>query len=204
VALKSRGRQGPRTNEEWSRATIDALIRRARREFAEAGYDGASVERIAEEAELTKGSVYYHFRNKAGLFEAVLRDVQREIVERIEKRAVAASDPREAVVAGCEAFLEVALDDELRQIALADGPRVLGWSQWRAIDAEFGLGSLKDGLRACKRTGALARVDVDTLAHLISGALNEAAFLVAESNARNEAHASAARTVRWFVRSLLG
>ena len=201
--MKPRTRKAPRTNEEWSEATIAALIRRARREFAASGYDGASVERIAAEAGLTKGSVYYHFRNKEGLFEAVFRDVERDIVERIERRAGALSDPREAVVAGCEAFLDVAVDDELRQIALSDAPRVLGWSKWRAIDTEFGLGSLKSGLHACKRARAFSRVDMDTLAHLISGALNEAVFLVAESATREEAHATASKNVRWFVRTLL-
>lgn len=201
--MKPRARKSPRTNEEWSEATIAALIRRARREFATSAYDGASVERIAAEAGLTKGSVYYHFRNKEGLFEAVFRDVERDIVQRIEQRAGAVSDPCEAVVAGCEAFLDVAVDDELRQIALADGPRVLGWSKWRSIDTEFGLGSLKSGLRACKSAGRLARVDLDTLAHLISGALNEAVFLVAESQPREAAHAAATKNVRWFLRALL-
>ncbi|HBQ17539.1 MAG TPA: TetR family transcriptional regulator, partial [Myxococcales bacterium] len=101
-----------RTNAEWSEATTGALVRRAREAFGEAGYAAASVEQIAEEAGLTKGAVYYHYRSKRGLFEAVFRDVSREIVTRIEERADAAPDPWEAVAAGCEAFLDVALDDE--------------------------------------------------------------------------------------------
>lgn len=201
--MLARRRERPRTNAEWSTKTIEALTRRARREFARSSYAEASVERIAEEAGLTKGAIYYHFGGKEGLFEAVLRDVQRDIVQRIEARAGAAVDPVEGVVAGCEAFLEVALDDELRQIALADGPRVLGWSKWRAIDGEFGLGSLKEGLRACKRAGALGRAEPTALAHLISGALNEAVFMVAESEDRAEAHAKVARTLKCFLRAVV-
>lgn len=196
-------RPKPRTNAQWSAETIAALTRRARQEFARAGYAEASVDRIADQAGLTKGAIYYHFGGKEGLFEAALRDVQRDIVERIEARAITAADPSEVVVAGCNAFLDVALDDELRQIALADGPRVLGWSKWRAIDGEFGLGSLKEALHACKRAGGLGRSDPETLAHLISGALNEAVFMVAESVDRAATHALVAKTVKRFLQAVV-
>jgi AcrR family transcriptional regulator len=159
--------------------------------------------RSTEQARLTKGAVYYHFKNKRGLFEAVLRAAQAEIVRRIEERAIAAKDPLEAVVAGCRAFLDVVLDDELRQIVLVDGPAVLGWSVWRAIDGELGLGSLKEGLREAESYGALEGVDRDVLAHLISGALNEAVFLIAEAEDRAEAHTRVWRTLDRFLRSVL-
>lgn len=46
----------------------DALIRSARSEFAKRGYDGASVESIAQGADLAKGSFYLHFRSKEDCF----------------------------------------------------------------------------------------------------------------------------------------
>ena len=200
--MSGRKARKPRTNDEWSEATIRSLIRTARSEFARLGYAQASVERIAEEAGLTKGAVYYHFASKEGLFEAVLRAVQGDIVQRIEARAIAAPDPISAVVAGCEAFVDVALDEEVRRIALADGPRVLGWSTWRTIDGEFGLGSLKQGLRECRKAGLL-EADPDALAHLISGALNEAVFLIAESDSHVAQHAKVRATLRSFLKAVL-
>jgi AcrR family transcriptional regulator len=171
------------------------LIRLARREFSQRGYRGASIERIAEAADLTKGAVYYHFGSKEGLFEAVLRTVQRDLVARIELRADQSGGPLEAVHAGCEVFLELATDDDLRQIVLADGPSVLGWSKWRAIDAEFGLGSLRRGLAICREAGMLGTNDVDSdvLASWLSGAINEAVFVIAESTDRALALAEAKR-----------
>ncbi|HYN05271.1 MAG TPA: TetR/AcrR family transcriptional regulator [Vicinamibacteria bacterium] len=164
-----------------SEATIAALVRHARHEFGARGFAEASVEHIASEVGLTKGSVYYHFGHKKGLFEAVLRDCQRDLVTRIEARAGSSSDPREAVIRGCSAFLDVVIDDELRQVVLVDGPAVLGYDQWRRIDAEFGLGSLKDGLR--EWAGDRDAIDVDVLAHFVSGALNDLVLFV--SQARN-------------------
>jgi len=195
-------REAPRTNQEWTRRTTGALARAARREFARRGYAAASLEDIAAAAGVTKGAVYHHFGSKVGLFEAALRAVQADLVERIEARAGQAGEPLAAVVAGCEAFLDVALDDEARRIALLDGPSVLGWARWRSIDAEFGLGSLKEGLRACVTAGAIGGVDPDALAHLVSGALNEAVFLVAEADDRRSAHAKAMRALRALLRGL--
>jgi AcrR family transcriptional regulator len=200
-----RGRPGPapqstlasRTNDEWSAATIEGLIRLARREFTLHGYAGTTVDRIADQAQLTKGAVYYHFGNKEGLFEAVLRKVQGDLQSHIEARADQSSDPLTALQAGCEAFLELATGDDLRQIVLTDGPGVLGWSRWRAIDAEFGLGSLKQGLSACREAGVLGAngVDLDVLAHWLSGALNESVFLIAESSNRAQALGQARRVL---------
>lgn len=178
-----------RTNDEWSAETIAGLIRLARREFSQCGFSGTSIERIAAAANLSKGAVYYHFGSKVGLFEAVLRTVQRDLVARIELRADQGGGPLEAVRAGCEVFLELATDDDLRQIVLSDGPSVLGWSKWRAIDAEFGLGSLRRGLAMCRDAGAFGtnEVDPDALASWLSGALNEAVFVIAESSDRARA-----------------
>ena len=191
----TRAKARPRSNAEWSSETIGALLRRARAEFARRGYAEAAVERIADDAKLTKGAIYYHFRNKEGLFEAVLRDVQRELVDRIRRRAEAGTSSVAGVIDGCLAFLDVALDDKLRRIALVDGPSVLGWSKWRAIDGEFGLGLLKAGLRDCAAEGCLQHDDPDTLAHLISGALNEAVFLIAADDDRPAAHARVTKSL---------
>jgi len=193
----------PKTNEAWSAETMAALTRRARQEFARNGYAGASVEAIAAEVGLTKGAVYYHFQSKAGLFEVVLRDVQQAIVQRIEERASAFANPAQSVIAGCEAFVDVALDDELRQIALVDGPAVLGWSKWRAIDGEHGLGSLKAALHASEKAESLGLIDSDALAHLISGALNEAVFLVVDAEDRQAARARLEPTLRAFLTALI-
>ena len=61
----------------------EAVLRAAAEEFAERGYEGASVSRIAERASMSKGSVYYYFDDKADLFatvvEAAVDRMAREI-----------------------------------------------------------------------------------------------------------------------------
>jgi len=187
-----------RTNAAMSEATVAALVSRARAEFGSRGFAAASVERIAADVGLSKGAVYYHFTHKKGLFEAALRACHRDIVGRIETRATASPDGRQAVVDGCVAFVDIAMDRELRQVVLVDGPSVLGYTAWRTIDAEFGLGSLRAGLHAWR--GDLSTVVIDALAQAVSGAVNDLVFLVAESPDPAATHA----VVRTLLPQLIG
>jgi len=56
--------------------------------FARLGYQGTSIERIARDAGVTKGAVYYHFRDKEELlFEAVKDRVggfEKQVLEEVE------------------------------------------------------------------------------------------------------------------------
>jgi AcrR family transcriptional regulator len=58
-------------------------------EFGARGFEGAKVDRIALAAKANKAMIYYHFKSKAGLYNAILHDTFAAIVEAI--RAVRAS-----------------------------------------------------------------------------------------------------------------
>lgn len=60
----------PTDSPELKRQIIDA----AAEAFSRSGYDGARIERIAKEAGCTRALVYFYFKDKAALFEAVLND----------------------------------------------------------------------------------------------------------------------------------
>ena len=62
---------------------------------------------------------------------------------------------------------------------LLDAPAVLGWAEWREIDARYGLGLVTEGLRAVFAAGRAGPRAVEPLGHLLLAALNEAAMLVA-------------------------
>lgn len=56
-----------------SETSSSALREIALRQFASVGFEGASLQRIADEAGLSKSSVLYHFDSKDALFAAALR-----------------------------------------------------------------------------------------------------------------------------------
>ena len=59
-----------------SRALITAA---ARAEFAEHGFAGARVDRVARHAGVNKQLIFYYFRSKAGLYQMVLRGAAGEL-----------------------------------------------------------------------------------------------------------------------------
>jgi AcrR family transcriptional regulator len=62
---------------ERSRRTRRRLLLAAADLFDEAGYHGASISDILAAAALTKGALYFHFRSKYALAEAMLAEVQQ-------------------------------------------------------------------------------------------------------------------------------
>ena len=71
------------------------IVRAARRVIGELGFDEASMERIAHEAGIAKGTIYLYFRNKEELLAHVAEHGFRELMERarLATRARAAPSP---------------------------------------------------------------------------------------------------------------
>src|SRR3954465_3406310 len=173
--------QKRRTQEERAEATREALLTAARQLFTERGYEQVGTEEIVRAAGVTRGALYHHYGDKASLLEAVYNRIEAESTERVA-RIVLGSDlhsPLEAMKAGIEAFLEECEKPELRQIALHDAPAVLGWERWREIGAANGLGLIEASLGAAIEAGEIRPVPVKPTAHLLMGALDEAAMLLA-------------------------
>jgi TetR/AcrR family transcriptional regulator len=68
----------------------DRILAAAAAEFAERGYAGARVDRIARRARVNKAMLYYHFKSKEGLYRTLLRQTFLRAGERL--RAIAAAD----------------------------------------------------------------------------------------------------------------
>ena len=139
--------------------------------------------RKAEQSEATRGALYHHFGGKRDLLEAVYRQVEEEAANRIAAEILDGdfSSPLEAMRAGAALFIEASADPELQQIVLLDSPSVLGWERWREIAASYGLGLIEASLTAAIEAGEIAPQPVKPLAHVLMGALDEAAMLLARS-----------------------
>ncbi|HSH57909.1 MAG TPA: TetR family transcriptional regulator [Halomonas sp.] len=68
-------------------ATREALLDAAEEAFLEKGVARTSLEQIARHAGMTRGAVYWHFKNKADLFQAMLGRVRMPFEELIEEIA---------------------------------------------------------------------------------------------------------------------
>jgi AcrR family transcriptional regulator len=161
--------------------TRGQLVAIGRRLFAAHGYDGTSIEAVLREAKISRGALYHHFDGKEALFAAVLETVEADVAGAIAKAAGGVADPVAAFRAGCDAWLRLARDPVVRQIALIDAPAVVGWQQWRAIDERYAFGMLKAGLQAAAAAGRVRADVVEVLAHMLLAALAEVALVVARA-----------------------
>lgn len=170
-----------RTQAQRTEATREALIAAARRLFTERGYEDVGTEEVVRAAGVTRGALYHHFGGKSSLLEAVYEKIEAESTERVARIVLGSElhSPLEAMKAGVEAFLDECAEPELRQIALHDAPAVLGWDRWREIGAVNGLGLIEASVAAAIEAGEIRPLPVKPLAHLLMGALDEAAMLLA-------------------------
>lgn len=199
------GKGSKTTKVEQSKATIGKLVAVGTREFSQKGYAAASTEEIVRLAGVTRGALYHHFKNKQDLFLAVFKEAQREIGRRIEARAEAESDLWRQLIVGCRAFLEACSDPVLQPIVVIDAPSVLKWSVYREVDATLpgsGLSLLKECLRELIIAKIIRPLSVDALAHLLSGAMDEAAVWIAQSTDSKKSLKEAQGTLETLLASL--
>ena len=186
-----------------SEATRAALIATARGLFAERGYAGVGTEEIVRTAGVTRGALYHHFAGKKELFEAVYEDVERQLVENIAASAISsAADPLEALHAGAQAFLDACEDPAVQRIALVDAPSVLGWEQWREIGLRYGFGLVRSTVEAAMDAGLIERQPVDALSHLLLGAIDEGAMLIARADDGGTTRQQVGATVKRLLEAL--
>jgi AcrR family transcriptional regulator len=173
---RHRGRQAER-----SEATRKALVDVGRKLFAKRGYADVGTEEIVRRAGVTRGALYHHFVDKRDLFRTVHEELEQSLVADIGARIGGIEDPWELMVSGVRAFLDACVDPAVMRIALVDAPAVLGWEEWREIDARYGLGLVSFALQDAMDRGVLEPRPVRPLAHLLMGAMSEAAMLIANA-----------------------
>src|SRR5437899_3143881 len=95
-AALSKGRMGSRGRPEESRA---AILRAAVGEFAREGVAGARTDAIAKSAGVNKALLYYYFKDKEAIYQAVLDQVFRGVRTAIHNALAQNLPPRERLMA---------------------------------------------------------------------------------------------------------
>lgn len=90
--------------------TVRSILEAAAGEFAETGFEGARVDRIAERAGANKAMIYYHIGDKRALYARVLHAVLGHTAARMEKNIQAADTPREKLRAYVQSIGKTVLE----------------------------------------------------------------------------------------------
>ncbi|MFZ2174398.1 MAG: TetR family transcriptional regulator [Rhodococcus sp. (in: high G+C Gram-positive bacteria)] len=183
-------------------ATRNALVAAARRLFVEKGYHATSTEEIVIAAEVgTRGALYHHFEGKQALFRAVFELVEEDLLS-AAPRPAESTDALTLLREGLIGFLHASVTPEVQRIILIDGPAVLGWQEWRALEERYGLGTIRSLLELAMSAGSLRKQPIDALAHILLAAIDEAALFVANASNPDTAKEEAVAVVDQLLSGL--
>jgi len=158
-----------------------------------------SMDDVAQAAAVSKGAIYHYAASKAALFLDVFLVRQKTLADSVVLAAAEQVTPFGQLAAGCRAYLEGCTDDGTCRVLLIEGPRVLGWEVWRELDEQCFLllmRTILDSIDADRPN--------DLIAHLLIGAVDEAALVIAKSADRGAALQSAATEIDRILETLAG
>jgi AcrR family transcriptional regulator len=157
------------------------LIRAARKAFAAKGYAAASMDDLTAEAGLTRGALYHNFGDKKGLLQAVIDQIDAEMLARLRAAQDRAKSAWLGFLDANIAYIEMALEPEIQRIMLLDGPAVLGDpSRWPNQTAC--LRTTTQTIQALIDAGTVRPVDAEAAARLLNGAALNAALWIAAAD----------------------
>lgn len=171
------------------------LIGTARKAFAEQGYAAASMDELTAAAELTRGALYHNFGDKKGLLQAVIDQIDAEMLERQRGVREQAATVWQGLIDEGVAYIEMATEPEIQRIMLLDGPAVLGDpSRWPNQTAC--LRATQNTVQELIDDGVVAEVDAEAAARLLNGVALNASLWVA---AADDPHAVLEKAVAAFL-----
>ena len=149
-----------------------ALLKAARTVFAEMGYGAAGVRDIVRRTDLASGTFYNYFKDKAEIFEAVVREMSVELARRHRGGRVKATTAQEFFRAHISTYLHFVFNDpEILAFGRANVAPIR--AMFEKPDLQANARQLIDDLTAAMDRGVLPRVDPAYLAASLSGLLFE-------------------------------
>ena len=178
------------------------LIQAARNAFAANGYAGASMDDLTAEAGLTRGALYHNFGDKKGLLQAVIDQIDAEMLARMRTAREREKTAWLGFLAESIAYIEMALEPEIQRIMLLDGPAVLGDpSQWPNQNAC--LQTTAQTIQALIDEGTVKPMDAEAAARLVNGAALNASLWIAAADDPRIVFAKAVEAFRHLAAGLL-
>jgi AcrR family transcriptional regulator len=187
---------------QHAEATRRAVLTAARSLFGTKGYAQTSVDEIADAARVTKGAVYHHFAGKEALFRAVYDQAEADVY----RRAVVAGDPHappvDQIAAKVNAYLDAALDPEIRRITLIDGPTVLGHEPDLSAEQQANIEAERQLIATAIERGQITDLNPRVLIELIGGLAWVGALLIARASDPGVTRAELGKALDAMLRGL--
>ena len=168
--VETKTRKSERTRERIVTAAGRLVLERRGADFQMA--------EVASACGMTKGALYYYFRDRTALVEEVFDRAANEFIERIESIAGSGLPPRETLEALCGAFAEEVRQGGTVIVALATELAGTSGALARLESRVDRVSAIVEGqlARACEAGEVRADVDLGFISSMICGAFLFAAF----------------------------
>jgi TetR/AcrR family transcriptional regulator, fatty acid metabolism regulator protein len=171
----SRRRGRPLRAESSPEGTRRRILDAALEVFGERGYHAAAVDDIVGRADASKGTFYFHFPNKQGIFMALADEAARRLAANVERAVADRPDALGKVDAALRAVLgTLTRHQTLARLLLVDLVNLGGGFSAKLIEVHERLaGLVRDHLDAAVAEGSIPPLDTELAAYVWLGAINE-------------------------------
>ncbi len=145
----------------------------AKKEFVENGFSGASTADIVEKSGMARGSLYYHFGDKRGLFKAVYKSIANESAKKILSVTQNYKAPIDSLYQGCLAYIKLFEDRAFRKIILIEAQTALPYADRMEIQDKGVAMLLRTLIESAQKDGYFKNLEKEPLAILITGIVGE-------------------------------
>lgn len=154
----------------YAEETREAILNSAQALFCRDSFAGTSIDTIAAQAQVTKGAIYHHFKDKQAVFEACFEQQARQVSEAIAAAPDGDNDWQTAFNQ-CHAFLNFILTHGSNTIPLQEVITVLGWEQWQKIDSSHTIRHIESIVSQLQNSGQMKPYAPNVAVSLIYGLL---------------------------------
>ncbi len=171
--LTLRERRYQRTRQELVDAVL-ALI-------GEYGIDGVTIDRVAENAGLSRGTLYAHYpAGREELLRAAYAELSHDVAARTRESVATADTWHARLIAHAHVMYELARVERVGYFYNVSGPALIPEGEERGIGSSVSADLMRETLVAARRDGTVAAdVPAESIAILLVGALREASAAIA-------------------------
>lgn len=149
------------------------------------GYPGASIERIAAQADTTKGTLLYHFSSKEAVYEAVVTELYERGRAFMGSRLMVEESPGMKFRAYVEANLRF-IEENVEHVKALH--LILENSPSLAFEVDDGLAALCRLLEDGQRAGQFTTFDPRVVAIAIRAVIDRSAFHITDTEIRSDSY----------------
>ena len=181
-------------------ATQQALVKEAHELFSTKGFNQVSIDVITEQARVSKGAFYHHFKSKKDMFRACYEFQAQQVAAAISLTET--EDSWQDVLDQGLAFLDFVIRQKTHSIPLQEVIAVLGFDTWKKLDTQYTMGVILKALTRLENDKLIKPFDLNLVAETVYGILVNAAMSLASANNKKKTYQQLGELFTGFLNSL--